>query len=94
MIILIVYGWATDGVTIHFATIIRLHQPVLNSISDNSNILWNRPSLGINSRQGYPDFSKDYHCLSFKREKIGGHSPTFFGIAYSLRCVKNSQNSV
>ena len=29
---------------------IRLHQPVKNPISDNSNIFWNSPSLGINSR--------------------------------------------
>ena len=43
---------------------------------------------------GDPDFSKDYSCLSFKREKIGGHSPTFSGIAHYLRCVKPSQNSV
>ena len=56
---------------------LRLHQPVKNPISDNSNILWNSP-----------DFSKDYSCLSFKREKIGGHSPTFSGIAHYLRCVK------
>ena len=28
----------------------RLHQPVKNPISDNSNILWKSPSLGINSR--------------------------------------------
>ena len=29
---------------------LRLHKPVKNPISDNSNILWNSPSLGINSR--------------------------------------------
>ena len=32
----------------------RLHQPVKNPISDNSNILWNSPSLGINSRYRLP----------------------------------------
>ena len=33
---------------------LRLHQPVKNPISDNSNILWNSPSLGINSRYRLP----------------------------------------
>ena len=32
----------------------RLHQPVKNPISDNSNILWNSPSLEINSRYRLP----------------------------------------
>ena len=32
----------------------RLHQPVKNPISDNSNILWNSPSLGINFRYRLP----------------------------------------
>ena len=32
----------------------RLHQPVKNPISDNTNILWNIPSLGINSRYRLP----------------------------------------
>ena len=36
------------------ATTIRLHQPVKNLISDKSNILWNSPSLGINSRYRLP----------------------------------------
>ena len=33
---------------------LRLHQPVKNSISDNSYILWNSPFLGINSRYRLP----------------------------------------
>ena len=36
-------------------------------------MFWNSPSVGINSR-----YKLDYSCLSFKREKIGGHSPTFY----------------
>ena len=48
---------------------IRLHQPVLNSISDNSNILWNRPSLGINSRQGYLTFPKTTIVYHLKEKK-------------------------
>ena len=43
---------------------------------------------GINSDTGYIDFSKDHSCVSFKREKIGGHSPTFSGKAHCLRWVK------
>ena len=49
----------------------RLHQPVKKTISANSNILWNSPSLRINPDTGDPDFSKDYSYLSFKREKKG-----------------------
>ena len=32
----------------------RLHQPVKNPISDNSNILWNSPYLEINSKYRLP----------------------------------------
>ena len=45
---------AKDGVAMCLNSILRLHQPVKNPISDNSNILWNSPSLGINSRYRLP----------------------------------------
>ena len=49
----------------------RLQQPVQNSISDNTNGLWNSPSLGKNTAIGYPWFYKTTPFLSFEGKKQG-----------------------
>ena len=73
--------------------IIRLQQPVQNPISDNTNVLWNSPSLGKNSI-GTPGFIKPpfFYLLTGKKQ---GQTHLFFpGIAHYLGCVKNSKKSV
>ena len=48
-------------------------QKVQNPISDNTNVLWNSPSLAI----GYPWFYKTTPFLSFEGKKQG-HTHLFF----------------
>ena len=52
--------------------------PVQNTISDNTNVLWNSPSLGKSTAIGYPWFYKTTLFLSFEGEKTGSNSPIFF----------------
>ena len=78
--------------------VLRLQQPVQNSISDNANVLWNSPSLGNNNITAQllaiPGFIKSTHFLSFEGKNTGSNSSIFSGIAHYLGWVKNSQKSV
>ena len=56
----------------------RLQQQVQNPISDNTNVLWNSPSLGKNTAIGYPWFYKTTPFLSFEGKKTGSNSSVFF----------------
>ena len=52
-----------------------VHHPVQNPITDNNNILWNSPSLGMNS------FSLTFHkptLVYYLKVKREAHSSIFF----------------
>ena len=49
-----------------------------NPKSDNTNILWNSPSLGKNAAIGYPWFYKTTPFLAFEGEKTWSNSSIFF----------------
>ena len=66
--------------------------PVQNPISDNTNILWNSPSLGKHYTIVYPWFYKTTPFLSFEEKKQGQTHLFFPGIAHILECVKNAKN--
>ena len=55
----------------------RLQQPVQNPVSDNTNILWKRPSLGKNCR-----YWQSLFFLSFEWKKTGSNSSIVSGIAH------------
>ena len=65
-----------------------------NPISDNTNILWNSPSLGKNAAIGYPWFYKTTPFLAFEGKKSWSNLSIFSGLVHYLECVKNSQKSV
>ena len=55
----------------------RLQQPVQNPIGDNTNVLWNSPSLGKITAIGYPWFIKPplFYLLKGKKQ---GQTHLFF----------------
>ena len=75
---------------VQFYTNFRLQQPVQNPISDNTNVLWNSPSLGKITAIGYPWFYKTTPFLSFEGKKTGSNSSIFSSIEHYLECFKKN----
>ena len=56
----------------------RLQQPVQNPMSDNTNVLWNSPSLGKKQLYTTPGFIKPPIFYLLKGKKTRSNSSIFF----------------